>query len=67
MLCDYWLATLSIYYSSSFDAVNKVCSNEIYPWELKRSSVPDNYLDSKINRTIAITWLIRDKLKLLHE
>lgn len=24
--------------NSSFDAVNKVCSNEIYPWELKRSS-----------------------------
>ena len=67
LLIEYELATLMNYYSSSFNIVNEIYPNKIYPWELKRSSVPSNYWNTKENRIVAIRWLIRDRLKFSHD
>lgn len=67
VLTEYGLATLSRYYSSSYDSINEIYPNKIYPWELKHSSVSPNYWRIKENRRIAVRWLIKDKLNFSHD
>jgi len=67
LLLEYRLATLMRYYYSSFDIIDEIYPNKVYPWELKMSSVSSSYWSVKENRIIAVRWLIRDKLKFSHD
>jgi len=67
LLTEYGLATLTRYYYSSFDIINEIYPNKIYPWELKRSSVSPSYWSINGNRVLAVKWLIIDKLKFSHD
>lgn len=66
MLLEYDLATLTAYYTSSIDIINEIYPNQIYVWELNRSSVSPKFWDVKENRLAAVRWLIEEKLKYSH-
>lgn len=67
MLLEYDLATLTAYYTSSIDIVNEIYPNQIYVWELKRSSVSPKFWEIKENRLAAVRWLIEEQLKYNHD
>lgn len=67
ILVKYGLATIATYYTSSFNIINEIYPNQIYRWELKKSSVSVKYWDCKVNRIKAIRWLIDQKLQFSHE
>ncbi len=63
---EYGLATLMNYYYSSYDIIDEIYPNLMYPWELRCSSVSSMFWSVKENRINAINWLVKDKLQLSH-
>ncbi|MCB2305611.1 DUF4046 domain-containing protein [Clostridium estertheticum] len=58
------LGSLHYYYPSLFRIIKAVYKNEISPWEIANSEVPNGTWESESNRISAVKWLIlRTKLQ----
>jgi len=61
------LLTLHAYYPSIHKLCNVIYPGVIRPWELSQAEVSDFFWNDRKNRKEAVTWLVREKLKLNHK